>query len=517
MKRILEKIKWYWGKNPLACIMLIAVVSRACAIVFAKGYGMDDDHFCVIDIAQKWLNGSKDWFGQSDNLRSFLYPGLHYLLFDLLQKIGIFDPQIKMYFVRFFNALFSLITVYFGYKTMKAVTSEKSAKLIGLLLAILWPMPFMSVRDLLEFACIPPMMIGIYFLYKNWNVHFCNSSNSSTGIIAPLSENGHKILYAIVAGLAFGLAFTLRFQTLSIAGTIGLVLLVSKRIKESIVYGIAFFFSAFCFQGIPDWVLCGSPIISFWNYLTYNSANGDAYTTGPFYTYIGLIIGVLIPPTSLLLLYGFCRTWKKHALIFWPTMAFFIIHSIYPNKQERFILPILPFIAMLSVVGWQEFVEKSAYWQNKRKLLKGLWVWFWVFNSLLLLLTTFTYSKKSRVETLSYLYHCPDVTGAIIETSDAGVPHVPLFYLHKNIPLYCMTYGKNADSLRAEIQNGATPNRVVFLSANNLAKRINRMETILPGLVFEKTISPSIADQLLYFLNPKHNVNQTSYIYKVGK
>ncbi len=517
MKKVLEKIKLFWDRHPLSFIMIIAIVSRMCAIAFAKGYGMDDDHFCVIDIAQNWLNGSKDWIGQSDNLRSFLYPGLHYFLFDILQKFGIFDPQIKMYFVRFFNAVFSLLTVYFGYKTVAAVTSEKSAKLIGLLLAILWPMPFMSVRDLLEFACIPPMMIGMYFLYKNWKFNESNTQPFPLCADPKPDAERKKILYAIVAGLAFGLAFTLRFQTMSIAGTIGIVLLVSKRIKEAFSYGIAFFVSAFCFQGIPDWILCGSPIISFWNYLTYNSANGDAYTTGPFYTYVGLLIGVFIPPTSLLLLWGFCRTWKKHALIFWPTIVFFIIHSLYPNKQERFILPILPFVTILAIVGWQEFAAKSEFWQKKKKLLHGLWVWFWVFNSLLLLMTTFTYSKKSRVETLSYLYHSSDVTGAIIETCDAGVPHIPLFYLNKNIPLYCMTSGKLVDSLRSEIQRGAKPNKVIFLSADDLDKRIKRMETILPGLVFEKTISPSIADQLLYFLNPKHNVNQTSYIYKVGK
>jgi hypothetical protein len=315
----------------------------------------------------------------------------------------------------------------------------------------------------------------------------------------------------------FGLAFAVRFQTLSIAGTVGLVLLVMRQFRPAFIYGAGFLMSAFCFQGVTDWIGRGIPFKSFWDYVVYNSGAGEAYTTGPFYTYIGLIIGILIPPMSLLLLFGFFRTWKKQALIFWPTIVFFVLHSAFPNKQERFILPVLPFIVMLSVLGWQEFAAQSKFWHEKKKLLKGLWVWFWVLNTLLLLLATFTYSKKSRVETLSYLSKQPDVTGVIVETTDAGAPMMPLFYLNKNVPLYSMPVNKPLDSLTMEIGTNTKPNRVIFLKAERLDQRVKRMEEIVPGLVFDTKIVPSFADQLLYFLNPKHNVNQTSYIYRAGK
>jgi hypothetical protein len=497
MKTIMNKIKILWETRPLAFVMTVAVVFRLLAAVFAKGYGMHDDHFCVIDIAQRWVQGSHDWLGGGTHWRSLVYPGLHYILFELLQKAGVFDPQAKMYVVRFLHGLFSLLTVWYGYKITRILSNEKTARLTALLLAILWPMPFMSVRNLQEFVCIPPMMIAMYFLL--------------------LDDSRKKTRYFLLSGALFGLAFTFRFQTLSIAGTVGLILLVTKQVRQGFVFSAGFLLSAFCFLGVTDWVGRGIPFKSFWDYVVYNSGAGEAYTTGPFYTYFGLIIGVLIPPMSLLLLFGFFRTWKKQALIFWPTLMFFVLHSAFPNKQERFILPILPFIVMLSVLGWQEFALQSRFWLARKKLLHGLWVWFWVFNSLLLLLATFTYSKKSRVETLSYLSKQPDVTGVIVETTDAGTPMMPVFYLNKNVPLYSMPVNKPLDSLKMEINGNPLPDRVIFLTAERLDLRVKRMEQVVPGLVFDKKIVPSIADQLLYFLNPKHNVNQTSFIYRTGK
>jgi hypothetical protein len=477
--------------------MIVAVVFRTFAVIFAKGYGMHDDHFCVIDIAQRWVDGSRDWLGSGTHWRSLVYPGLHYMLFEALQKFGITDPQAKMYVVRFLHGLFSLLTVLYGYKLMRLISDEKTARLTGLLLALLWPMPFMSVRNLQEFVCIPPMMMAVYYLYQG--------------------NSRKNIRYALVAGALFGLAFAVRFQTLSIAGTVGLVLLVTKQFRSVFIYGAGFLLSAFCFQGVTDWIGRGIPFKSFWDYVVYNSGAGEAYTTGPFYVYIGLIIGVLIPPMSLLLLFGFFRTWKKQALIFWPTLVFFVLHSAFPNKQERFILPVLPFITMLSVLGWQEYSKRSAYWNRHKKILRGFWTWFWVFNTLLLLLATFTYSKKSRVETLSYLSKQPDVTGVIVETTDASTPMMPLFYLNKNVPLYSMPVNKPLDSLKMEIGASPLPDCVIFLTAERLDSRVKRMEQIIPGLVFDRKIVPSIADQLLFFLNPKHNVNQTSYIYRTER
>ena len=77
MNTLLAKVKKFWNEHPLASVMIAAVVLRIIAVFFAKGYGMHDDHFCVIEIAQKWVNGSHDWLGSGEHYRSLFYPGLH--------------------------------------------------------------------------------------------------------------------------------------------------------------------------------------------------------------------------------------------------------------------------------------------------------------------------------------------------------------------------------------------------------------------------------------------------------
>ena len=48
-------IRRYWEKNPLVVIMALAVIFRLLAAIFAKGWGMFDDHFIVIESAGSWV------------------------------------------------------------------------------------------------------------------------------------------------------------------------------------------------------------------------------------------------------------------------------------------------------------------------------------------------------------------------------------------------------------------------------------------------------------------------------
>ncbi len=114
MKSIIRK---YWQNNTFSAIMIIAIILRLLAAIFSKGYAMSDDHFVVIHVAQRWVDGFNDWFNR-DHLSGFslVYTGFHYLLFYCLKLIDITDPTIKMYIVRLIHAAYSLLTVYFGYK-----------------------------------------------------------------------------------------------------------------------------------------------------------------------------------------------------------------------------------------------------------------------------------------------------------------------------------------------------------------------------------------------------------------
>jgi hypothetical protein len=492
----MQTVKKLWAEKPLLIIMIAAIAARLIAVLFAKGYAMSDDHFEVLELARNWLNGQKI-DPATPMTHSIIYPGLHYLLFLAFKKGGLYLPDMIMYVVRLLHAALSLLTVWFGYRIVLLRADKKTAAEAGLLLAILWVFPFMSVRNLVEMVCIPFAVMGFYAALR--------------------AEDSGKAGSALFAGLLFGISFVIRSQTMLFAGGVSAVFLLRKQLRSAILFGVGFAVCAFAIQGSADWLVYGKPWATFMYNSAYNATHAYSYITLPWYTYIFTIMGALIPPTSLLLMFGFLRSWKRMAMLFWPTLLFLAFHSMFPNKQERFILPALPALVMLGVMGWREFAAQSAFWQGHRHLHTGLWRWFWWVNIILLAIVSTTYTKRSRVESMNYLHGRADLTAFVLETSDGSVPLPPTFYLDKKVPYYYFTGGESVDSLRNEIaMKGVAPNYVVMMNRKHFDERRERLRELFGDLEYCADIKPSIIDRVLFFLNPKHNVNEECWIYKAG-
>ncbi len=505
MKKIISKIGSYWEQKPLLFILVIALIIRLIAVVFSKGFGMHDDHFLVIEISQSWVEGKDvyDWFSskQEDNEsgRSFIYPGLHYYFFKCLEVAKIHDPQLKMYMVRFLHALFSLLTVYYGYKIVEKYSGEKTAKQVGLILALLWILPSMSVRNLIEMVVMPMLMISSWWI-----------------IIS--EERKHKWWLLFAAGLIVGIAFPIRYQTLFFSGGLAIALFLRKKYIESIVYSLGMLTTIAIISGWLEWMLWGYPFGKVIYYVKDNFANANNYSSQPWFNYILQVLIIFIPPVSFFIFLGQFKMYKKYFLIFIPTLLFFAFHSYFPNKQERFIFTILPFILMMGIAGWNELVNTSPFLQNQKKMIRGSWIAFWSLNTLLLCLFIFSYSKKSRVEAMYYFHDKKDLKGLLLErtTIDRDL-YLPKFYLnHKWTYITIVDKNKPLDSLKMELHGIPEinkPNYVLFLDDKNLSSRVANLKYIYPKLHWVYTASPSLLDWILYNMNPI-NVNQAIYIYK---
>jgi hypothetical protein len=499
-----ELITGLWENKPLKLIMWLAVVTRLVAAIFAKGFGMHDDHFLIIEAAQSWVDGFdyNNWLPGSTmdavpSGHSFFYVGSQYLVLLFLKFIGINDPQFKMFIIRILHGVFSLTIVYFGYKITLKLSDEKTAKLTGLLLAVFWFMPFLSVRNLVEVVCIPFLIYGSWKIIEYW-------------------EEKNALKYFLLSGFIVGLAFSVRFQTGVFALGIGLVLLIKLRWKEAILYGAGFLFSVALIQGGIDYFTWGRPFAELGEYIRYNMEHATNYFTGPWYNYMLLILGVLIPPISIGIFFGFFRSWKKHLIVFLPTFLFLLFHSAFPNKQERFILPIVPFVIILGMMGWQAFLDQSVFFAKRKKLIKSFWIFFWVINLMLLPVISTMYSKRARVESMIYLSKYDNIKAVVLENSNISyVKLIPMFYLGQWIKEYPVT-NENCDVKLATIRNYLTapqPRFFLFYEEDKLESRVENAKAFFPNIVYETTISPGIIDKLLHWMNP-YNANQTIYIYK---
>jgi uncharacterized membrane protein YqaE (UPF0057 family) len=504
-KSIINRIQSYWDKNPLSVIIWTAILLRFVSVIFARGFGMHDDHFLVVEPPQSWVDGwdynnyLPDKAGHNHPTgHSFFYNGIQYVIFLFLDFIHVRDPQFKMFFIRLLHAAFSLITVYLGFRITEKLHNESSAKLVGILLAAYWFMPWLSVRNLVEVVSIP------FLIMATW---------------AMLVADDHKrrFGYYLLSGFLFGLAFSVRFQTIFFPIGTGLALLIQKKWREAFVMGGGTIIGISMTQGLIDLLIWGYPFAELTEYINYNIQASHDYFIGPWYNYLLIILALLIPPVSFFFFFGFFRRIKQHLTLFLPAALFILFHCYFPNKQERFILPVIPYILILGAIGWKEFIIKSRFRLSNRKLLKTCWIFFWTINLILLPIISTMYSKKARIESMSYLRKYKHIEYVLFDdTFHPDVKMAPDFYYGARLNVFTLCETHPYDSLKAQLKvfgEAKYPRFVLFFDDRDLEKRVDKVKILLPNITYETTIKPGFADWVLFKMNP-YNANQTIFIYR---
>jgi len=503
MKYLIQKFKANY--TPLQQLLIVGFILRMISVVFSKGFGWHDDHFLIIEPAGSWVDGFDYNYWLPSKLdpnrlpqgHPLFYVGIHFYIFKFLNLIGIVNPQSKMFFIRFVHALWSLLIIKYGYKITMQYADKKTAWYVGVFLTFFWFMPFMSVRNLVEFVCVPPILIAIYLLKKE-TTYWKNF---------------------LVAGLWLGFAFSVRFQTLFIAAGIGLALLIQKTsFKNIIVLLFSFSFFVLLTQGFIDYIIWKKPFGEFSAYVQYNLDNANTYGTDNWHMYFDLIGGLLVPPLSIFLFAGYFLTWKKTPLLFWPTFFYLAFHTYFPNKQERFIMTVLPLIVISGTIGM--FIIYERYKSQVNQTLFRFSKTFVVsLNIVLLAVLSTSYSKRHRVEAMTYLYSKHDDTEMFfVEDSNKQDDFLmpALFYYGKWFSVYGINKTRTPDSALVyykALEKSKKPKYIIFWQAENIKARVDSIKKRFPNLKYETTIEPSLIDKTLFFLNPL-NDNQTAFIYK---
>ena len=488
------------AQRPLVALTLIALVPRLVAAFFSGGYFAMDDHFLVIEPAASWVDAPaySTWLPWNQGAdpqprgHSFFYVGLHYLLFVMMKAIGMGDPKNMMVVVRLLHALWSLVVVRTGYRIALRLSDERIAWNTGLLLALLCFMPFLSVRNLVETACIPFLMLGAWRLVRD--------------------PAGPSAKDALVAGIWIGLAVNVRFQTLFFAVGPGLALLLAKHWREAVAYGLGTTLPLLIIQSGVDLYIWGRPFAELGEYVAYNMVNTTTYFVHPWYNHLLVLAAIFLPFVGLAVMFGFFRRWRP--LLLWLPVALFIaFHSWFPNKQERFILPIVPLYLVLGWTAWEQWRTTSAWWKRHERLWKGQMVFFWVVNTVLLTVLSVSYSKRSRVEAMYALRDQRPLKGLLIEDSAEGeAPLPPLFYLGQ-WDLVQVPWTDPAADLAAELERHGekVPDVVLFIGLERLEERIARATRAMGPLHVVSVARPGLLDRVVHGLNPV-NRNETIII-----
>jgi hypothetical protein len=409
--------------------------------------------------------------------------------------MGIHDPGVEMLLVRLVQAAYSLLVVYFVYRLLERPLGRESAMLGGLLAAAFFAMPVTAVHQLEESVCQVPLLAACWWWQR-----------SESAIGYRLSA-----IWSALAGVALGTALILRFPLIGFVVAFVIMVLLRRppitwQNKLAFLGGVALIV---ILQGYSNAVINHQWGYSFIQRLgpmlhpQRMAIEADGYPSSPPWHYALTLLGAFIPPVSILLLAAAVKGGRQFPLLGIATLVFLVSHSLIANKQERFLLPIVPGLFILIVAGLPWLAARIA----RPAMYRGVWWYFWIVNAVLLVVVTFSFAKKDRVAPLLYVYRRHDATGVVIAQYDQSF-HVPEYYLGKPMPRLVLL------GRRDETNSVAGPfNYVILYSDNPEADRPLLAAVLKKDLRLLTLITPSLADRLAHAINPRHNKARTALVY----
>jgi hypothetical protein len=192
------------------------------------------------------------------------------------------------------------------------------------------------------------------------------------------SENRmSRTLLFFATGILLGLAFLFRFQTAFFTAGIGLWLLFVRREKYTAIAAlIGGGLLSLCLGFVTDKWLYGDWLCSQWLYFESNILKGVAseFGTRPFYTYGLWLLSFLSPVVGAVALFSLLLLFVRQPrhLYTWLLLPFLLAHSATGHKEVRFIFPLMFYIPVVCVMGYQYMMETKMWgWLMNSKSLRS--------------------------------------------------------------------------------------------------------------------------------------------------
>ena len=494
--------------HPLGVVMAAAIVFRVLAVLFSKGYMASDDHFETIRIACQWLrdgpfaaNGLLTWGNNPPGSigRFPLYVFGLYGIMKLYAFAGVTSLDTMMYGIRAAHALFSLVPIWAVYRATELATrSRRWAMLGGAMAALHFAMPYLAVRNLIEMVGGEIWVVAIFLLYKH------RYSRSSVWLYA--------------AGVVTGLAWMVRFELATAAVVIPFVLWFdARRIRPAVQYSVGVGVMLLL-SGVVDYFLLGTFLGSTINHLHQIVTESPPYETSVL-IYGAVLLVFFVPPFSLMAFFvtGYKRFWEDHKPLVFSSLVFLLAHTLSPSRQERYMLAIVPALMLIIILALWHHKKFDGFFFRHKTLLKGI-VWpSVVINVVLLVVFTFNYSHRGLVEPLARLeriqprvsitFFSPEV-GHLYPFDYGGKSIEGRRYVHKWSDLGQL----NGDSTAI----GPTMYYILYPpSESELQAYVDSVTAHAGPIVEQFAVPPSLIDQILHFLNPRHNRLNAAYVYRL--
>lgn len=466
--------------NLLRRVLLAAALVRLIAAIFSEGYIMSDDHFLAVEPVSSWVYGENyhNWYPNAYNGTdhaqpfSYAYYFLNFIILKLCAVIGILNPFIQAFVLRLAHGALSLWGVYLFVKL-----AEKLISLVTWRMYAIWFWVFggvvtvFSVHQLVETACIPFVMFAYLFVLKYLE--------------------DERLGALIISALAFSISVGMRYQLVFFPLTLGMYLLWKRKWSGTALFGI-FFTLGFALTQIDNLLFWHKPIYQhLLDYQSYNATHFADYPSNVF-SYLALITYYIFPVVTIVFLISLRRgqsssghssptfVASQHSSIghssttfvasqhlntlpiFIGVAIFIVFHLVFPNRQERFLLPAVPFVLLLMLryiskqYPFRESCETSCV-ASCATSFEESWLhramrWS-IFLSAIYTVSYSCYIPKTKyLEASRALYERGDFQNVVIDNwkGEESV-WLPMHYVGKFVHPFSMTSKKSLDQLKQQI------------------------------------------------------------------
>ena len=265
-------------------------------------------------------------------------------------------------------------------------------------------------------------------------------------------------------------------------------------IRNSIVLGLPAL-AFFTLTQVPtDLYLWGEPFAQLRAYIEYNLTSSGEYPQGGIFTYIAVLLLLTAPPISILIVFGYLKSWRKHALLVLPSLAFIVFHYLFPNKQERFILPAIPYVIIVGTTFLMELKESHSFFKTARgkiTLMSALIVTITI-NTALLVALTVSSKNTSQMKAMYSLHQKGDLDSFLYVTAD-GQAFAPRFYSGSWVEY---TVANSSTDISAQKQTHCEnadvgiPNYIILVGDSHLDELTQEFQEVYPTMKLEGEFAP---------------------------
>ena len=335
-----EKVLFFSIKHPLSLILLLAIIVKVLAVIFTGGWSHEMD-FNYYHIPSSWM--ANPWI---------------------------------VYISRLLLGAFSLLIITIAYRITKIIADKTTALEIATFGALLWGVPFVTVHPFAGVVALPFILYGTLLIIKQHNLLDNNEI-----------EKSHRTSF-IIAGFCLGLGFAVYYHSLIYYIGILITLFILKNWKGALMTLIGYIVAVGITQTVVDLVIYHRPFVAMTRFFSeYGSCFNYIFGLELNIKLVGLfLLLALVPPMSVMLIFGFFRVFRKYILLVLPTLLALLYAIIALNDFDALLLTV-PTYVIAGYVGWKEFHKSSAFWTKNKWLLWTCYIIFAVLNIAMMVFT----------------------------------------------------------------------------------------------------------------------------------